>query len=161
VTVVAGVDQRAQTLPVPHHARGAALARRRLIAALREVGVDPELAADAVTVLSELVGNAARHARPLRGGVIRVTWSATPARVELWVTDGGSSESPRLRTSDWDAADGRGLQIVAALAQRWGVEVDGSGHRVWAELAATRSGSQAALGHGADPMGIPVRGNGA
>ena len=36
-----------------------------------------------------------------------------------------------------DAADGRGLHIVAGLATRWGVERDGMGQRVWAEFDPT------------------------
>ncbi|MGA8112577.1 MAG: ATP-binding protein [Actinocatenispora sp.] len=129
-----GVRERAWNVCVPHHARGAAVARTRLLAALRDVEVDPDLAADAVTVVSELVGNAVRHARPLHHGVIEVCWSAAPDRVQLWVTDGGSATAPRLRTAGWDAVDGRGLQIVAGLAQRWGVELDGPGRCVWADL---------------------------
>ncbi len=98
--------------------------------------MDLNLAADAVTVVSELVGNASRHARPLHGGVIEVRWSASPGRVELWVTDGGSVEVPRLRAADADAVNGRGLQIVAGLAARWGVDAGPDGRCVWAELVA-------------------------
>lgn len=132
--MVAGVRERAWNVCVPHHARGAALARARLLASLRDLGVLPELAADAVTVVSELVGNAVRHARPLPDGVIEVCWSATVHQVQLCVTDGGSLQSPRVRSAAWDAVDGRGLQIVAGLVDRWGVELDGPGRCVWAEL---------------------------
>lgn len=131
----AGVSERAWGMAVPHHARGAGLARSRLRGGLRDVGVDRELAADAVTVVSELVGNAARHARPLRGGVISVSWTVGRDRVEVSVTDGGAAEMPRLRSADWDSVDGRGLQIVAALADRWGVEIEGRQRRVWAVLS--------------------------
>lgn len=134
--MIAGVRERAWSVQVPHHARGAAVARHRLLPALRELGVDLNLAADAVTVVSELVGNASRHARPLHGGVIEVRWSASPGRVELWVTDGGSVEVPRLRAADADAVNGRGLQIVAGLAARWGVDAGPDGRCVWAELVA-------------------------
>jgi len=119
---------------VPHHARGAGLARTRLLAGLRAAGVEAELASDAVMVVSELVGNAARHARALRDKLVEVSWTVLPGRVEVAVTDGGSVQAPTLRSADWDALDGRGLQIVAALASRWGVETEDGRRRVWAEL---------------------------
>ncbi|MEW2430013.1 ATP-binding protein [Micromonospora sp. NPDC047644] len=123
---------------VPHHPGGARLARHRLAAELTDV-VPPTILADLIAVLAELVGNAVRHARPLPGGVIRVAWHLRPTvegtLIQLRVTDGGSASSgPRLRTAGLDAADGRGLHIVAGLATRWGVEQDGMGQRVWAEF---------------------------
>ncbi|MFG2051609.1 ATP-binding protein [Micromonospora sp. NPDC048935] len=123
---------------VPHHPAGARLARHRLAGELADV-VPPILLADLIAVLAELVGNAVRHARPLPGGVVRVAWRLRPSAhgvlVQLGVTDGGgASTAPRLRTANADAADGRGLHIVAGLATRWGVERDGMGQRVWAEF---------------------------
>ncbi|MGI5524590.1 ATP-binding protein [Micromonospora sp. CA-259024] len=122
---------------VPHHPAGARLARHRLAGELADV-VPPTLLADLIAVLAELVGNAVRHARPLPGGVVRVAWrmraSAEGPRIQLRVTDGGASTRPRIRTASPDAADGRGLHIVAGLASRWGVERDGMGQRVWAEF---------------------------
>ncbi|MCO1596263.1 ATP-binding protein [Micromonospora sp. RHAY321] len=122
---------------VPHHPAGARLARHRLAGDLADV-VPPTLLADLIAVLAELVGNAVRHARPLPGGVVRVAWRLRPSadgpRIQLRVTDGGAGTGPRLRTVDPDAADGRGLHIVAGLATRWGVERDGLGQRVWAEF---------------------------
>ncbi|WP_309244303.1 ATP-binding protein [Micromonospora parastrephiae] len=127
---------------VPHHPAGARLARHRLADELGEV-VPPALLADLIAVLAELVGNAVRHARPLPGGVVRVAWRLRPSaegpRIQLRVTDGGAGGGPRLRTASPDAADGRGLHIVAGLATRWGVERDGMGQRVWAEFDPTPS----------------------
>ncbi|MFG1915086.1 ATP-binding protein [Micromonospora sp. NPDC048898] len=126
---------------VPHHPAGARLARHRLAGELADV-VAPTLLADLIAVLAELVGNAVRHARPLPGGVVRVAWRLRPSAqgtlIQLGVTDGGgASTAPRLRTASTDAADGRGLHIVAGLATRWGVERDGMGQRVWAEFDPT------------------------
>ncbi|MEV1333442.1 ATP-binding protein [Micromonospora costi] len=125
---------------VPHHASGARLARHRLAADLADL-VPPTLLADLVAVLAELVGNAVRHARPLPGGVVRVAWrlrgSVDSPGIQLRVTDGGAAEGPRMRTADPDAADGRGLHIVAGLASRWGVDRDGLGQSVWAEFDPT------------------------
>ncbi|GIL24795.1 hypothetical protein NUM_00500 [Actinocatenispora comari] len=145
VNVTAGVGERARHTFVPHHARGASLARTRLLSGLRAAGVDAELASDAVTVVSELVGNAARHARALRDTLIEVSWSVLPDRVQVAVIDGGSAETPALRSADWDAVDGRGLQIVAALASRWGVQTEDGRRRVWAELVAVSSDGRLAV----------------
>ena len=67
------IAERSWCTVVPHHARGARIARHRLAAELNEV-VDPSLLADAIAVLAELVGNAIRHAEPLPGEVVRVAW---------------------------------------------------------------------------------------
>jgi two-component sensor histidine kinase len=122
---------------VPHHGTGARLARHRLAAELAPI-VPATRLADLVAVLAELVGNAVRHADPLPGGVIRVSWrlgtSPDGQRILLRVTDGGAGAGPRIRTADPDAVDGRGLHIVSGLASRWGVERDGLGQSVWAEF---------------------------
>jgi two-component sensor histidine kinase len=123
---------------VPHHADGARQARHRLAAELSGL-VRPGLLADAIAIVAELVGNAVRHAAPLPGGVIRVAWRLRSAwhqgeQVEVRVTDGGSPAPPRVRLVGPESVDGRGLAIVAALADRWGVDRDGLGQSVWAVL---------------------------
>ena len=60
------VAERAWCVVVPHHARGARLARHRLAGELAPI-VSPELLADAVAVVAELVGNAIRNAQSLPG----------------------------------------------------------------------------------------------
>jgi anti-sigma regulatory factor (Ser/Thr protein kinase) len=129
---------RAWCLVVQHHPRGARIARLRFATELAGL-VGPALLGDASIVLAELVGNAVRHAQPLPGDVLRVAWRLSPfpdgEAVEVRVTDGGAVGLPRIRTVDADAGDGRGLTIVAALADRWGVDRDGLGQSVWAELS--------------------------
>jgi anti-sigma regulatory factor (Ser/Thr protein kinase) len=129
---------------VPHQARGARVARHRLATELAGE-VDAALLADVVAVVAELVGNSIRHATPLPGGVVRVAWRHSRAadgdRVQVRVTDGGAGPvghalPPRVRQVGPDSLDGRGLAIVAALANRWGVDRDGLGQSVWAELSA-------------------------
>jgi anti-sigma regulatory factor (Ser/Thr protein kinase) len=139
--VVTAVAERAWVVVVPHHARGARLARHRLTRELSE-SVGADLLADVVAVVGELVSNAIRHARPLPGDVVRVAWRVRAERaryiVDVRVTDGGGDpETPRERCAGPEAVDGRGLAIVAALADRWGVERDGLGQSVWAELSTT------------------------
>lgn len=151
------VRERAWTLVVPHHPSGARQARQRLAMELHGL-VAPTLLGDVVAVVAELLGNAVRHAEPLPGGVIRLVFrvgsTAVDARsnadgsldvaidagssdavyVLLRVTDGGSEAPPAAREATPDSVDGRGLAIVSALARRWGVEPDGEGQCVWAEL---------------------------
>jgi two-component sensor histidine kinase len=123
---------------VPHHARAARLVRYRLGEELGGM-VAPELLADAIAVVAELVGNAVRHAQPLPGGVIRVSWRLD-GRLDSYtdlvvrVTDSGGLKPPREQHRPPDSIDGRGLRIVAALAERWGVEHDEVGQSVWARL---------------------------
>lgn len=94
---------------------------------------------DAIAIVTELVGNAVRHAAPLPGGVVRVAWQLlSGGRLLLGVTDGGpvdgSTSRPQVRPPSTVAVNGRGLAIVDALATSWGVECDGLGQCVWAEL---------------------------
>jgi len=140
--VTAPVAERAWCIVVPHHARGARVARHRLAGELRAVA-SAELLADAVAIVAELVGNAIRHARPLPGDVIRVAWRVrsdfSGEYLHVRVTDGGGDpQQPRQRTAGLDAVDGRGLAIVAALADEWGVDRDGLGQGVWAQVTYPR-----------------------
>lgn len=128
------VTGRGWCVIVPHHARGARIARHRITSALTGL-VPAALLVDVAAVTAELVGNAVRHAAPLPGGVIRVAWRMVGATgVEIRVSDGGSTASPQVRDAPPDSVSGRGLTIVEALADRWGFEREGLGQCVWAEL---------------------------
>lgn len=129
------IAERAWCVVVPHHPRGAHVARHRLADELRSL-VSADRLSDAAAVAAELVGNAVRHAAPLPGDVIRVAWRLlSSGSLEIRVTDGGSPAGPQLRVAEPEAVDGRGLTIVAALADQWGVERDGLGQCVWASIA--------------------------
>jgi anti-sigma regulatory factor (Ser/Thr protein kinase) len=145
------VAERAWCVVVPHHARGARLARHRLASELGTLATT-ELLADAVAVIAELVGNAIRHAQPLPGDVIRVAWKIRSGNgyqhLEVRVTDGGAGDTPCQRDVGADSIDGRGLAIVSALAGSWGVDRDGLGQSVWARLSYPMSGEQAPSGNG-------------
>lgn len=133
-------EERTWCVVVAHHARGAGAARHRLTSYLSGV-VNPDLLNDALCIVGELVGNAVQHASPLPGGVVRVAWSLLTdptgaTALQVRVTDGGAVGHPQERPASSEAVDGRGLAIVAALASRWGVDRDGLGQSVWAELPA-------------------------
>lgn len=124
-------------LMLPYTASSVGVARRRLIGDLTEAGVYEATACDAVLVLSELVSNALRHATPLPGSLVRVSWALHRDCVEVAVSDGGGPTVPMINKPAANAIGGRGLGIVDRLAVRWGVYTrqDGSETTVWAALS--------------------------
>ncbi|MCC2280465.1 ATP-binding protein [Streptomyces sp. ET3-23] len=109
-------------------------ARRRVLARLQEWGIDEMACDDAQLVVSELFTNAVRHTDSDKVGCqLRVSGAAL--RIE--VTDQGHAPTePRMRCSGTDEESGRGLLLVGALSQAWGVRPDdsGRGRVVWADL---------------------------
>jgi two-component sensor histidine kinase len=88
---------------------------------------------DAALIASELVGNAVRHAPALPSGHLAVQWRIEdgPSYV-LAVTDGGGVHPFSIKQRDiWDTS-GRGLTIVAAVADDWGVSTAEGSTTVWA-----------------------------
>ncbi len=103
--------------------------------ALDEAGVAAPVVADASVVLTELVGNAIRHAAPPPDGQLQVQWRIEPGRLRIEVSDGGSESRPHLARRGEDATGGRGLMLVQSLADAWGVrKVDGVS-TVWTVLS--------------------------
>ena len=109
--------------------------RRRVRDQLRAWG-RPDLADAAALCVTELLTNAIRHASPLSGRWLQVTWDLEDESVEIAVSDGGSTTLPRASRPALSALGGRGLAIVETLSQRWGVRSAGRGNTVWAILAA-------------------------
>jgi anti-sigma regulatory factor (Ser/Thr protein kinase) len=116
------------------------VARRRLLGDLTAAGVHEATACDASLILSELISNALRHASPLPGGVVKVSWRLSGDCVEIAVGDGGGPTAPAVNEPAAGALGGRGLGIVDRLSLRWGVGTrsDGAETTVWAELALRR-----------------------
>jgi anti-sigma regulatory factor (Ser/Thr protein kinase) len=119
---------------LPYTASSVGVARRRLIGDLSRAGVEEAPVGDAGLVLSELVSNALRHATPLPGGTVKISWDLGIESVLIAVGDGGSETVPKVREAPRSALGGRGLSIVARLSLRWGVLQDDSETTVWAEL---------------------------
>lgn len=90
---------------------------------LRAHGAPDTVVDDAVLVLSELLSNSSRHARPLRDDAsVRASWSRDPeGGLTISVTDGGGPTRPLPATPSVSARGGRGLAIIGALARDWGV----------------------------------------
>ncbi|MEV5762710.1 ATP-binding protein [Streptomyces tendae] len=83
-------------------------------------------------LLTELVTNALRHAN---GSSIGVRIHVRDDRLEIAVND-GSPAVPVLRPAGPDDESGRGLFLVEALAESWGVSADGA--TTWCSLPLTR-----------------------
>ena len=133
-------------LLLPYTASSVGVARRRLIGDLTEAGVYEATACDAGLVLSELISNALRHATPLPGSVVRVSWELGDGYVEVAVSDGGGPTEPRVAAPASSAIGGRGLGIVDRLSLRWGVypRPDAGETTVWAALSLAATPSWAA-----------------
>lgn len=123
-----------QTLSLPFDPGSARLAREELAAWLQACRPSAELTEDARLVISELVGNAVRHARPLPDSTMKVTWRCAPEGLDISVTDGGAATVPQRLDAGLSDLAGRGLAIVEALAERWWIEAKKSGTTVHALL---------------------------
>jgi two-component sensor histidine kinase len=99
-------------------------------------------------MVSELATNAVQHAQTEFEVGIWVTPDADGRSVLVRVTDNAPG-SPAPQNPPVDAAHGRGLRIVEALAARWGVEQEefGPGKTVWFRA---RVGPGAAVGDAMD-----------
>ncbi len=131
-------DEPSLSRTLPCDVRSVAVARRLVIAALDRWELPKDLADRAELVVSELATNAVVHART-RGGSIRVGVSRVEEdRVQVAVTDLDRRPPVRRETGPCDEG-GRGLDLVAALSDRWGCECRHWGKRVWAELRTAES----------------------
>lgn len=93
-------------------------------------------------VVSELASNAVLHARtPYLVVVVR-----TGDRVRVTVHDDGGAAQLEPLELNRSNVTGRGLRIVAAVAERWGSDrdADGFGKDVWADLVVDRVSDSAA-----------------
>ena len=113
---------------VPGNAASVAEARRFLRSTLDDWGVDQGATDTAVLCLSELVTNSVVHAHS--GCAVRVLLEEDV--LTITVSDRGAPDTASGEPADEPLrVHGRGLQLVDALATRWGSELDLVGTRVW------------------------------
>ena len=111
--------------------RGARLARLLATEQLRSWEL-PSSPAD--QVVAELANNAATHGR-LRGRDFRLTLYVVGDTLRIEVTDTVGDRLPQLGAVEADIDSGRGLLLVDAFADRWGVTPGPAPRKtVWAEL---------------------------
>jgi anti-sigma regulatory factor (Ser/Thr protein kinase) len=116
---------------LPAHGASVSAARNRITEHLHAWGFGESVSEDAALIVSELFTNALVHTD---SSEITCQLQATAQTVYLAITDQGCGPSgPRVREPD--AESGRGLILVSALAQLWGVNTEqGCGRTVWAIL---------------------------
>ncbi|MFF8511613.1 ATP-binding protein [Streptomyces sp. NPDC015492] len=133
ITQVHGSIQHFSVLlsPTP---RGARLARLLAVEWMRDQEVPYGVTDSATQVVAELAANAATHGRvPGRSFRLAVVTHTGVLRVE--VTDTQGEQLPRAKPADSEGESGRGLLLVEALADRWGVDRGPAPRKtVWAEL---------------------------
>ncbi|UNZ21770.1 ATP-binding protein [Streptomyces sp. 891-h] len=118
--------------------RGARLARLLTVAELGSRGLPTESVAQ---VVGELAANAALHGRvPGRSFRLRVRTADASGFVRVEVSDTRSERALDTASPPQppaaEAESGRGLLLVAALSERWGVTYGPSPCKtVWAEIA--------------------------
>lgn len=125
---------RSRTVRVPWTAPAVPKIRRAVVADLEGREVAQDIVSEAEIVVSELVANAIRHAKPLADGMIRVHWRVKAGVVEIEVSDGGGPSTPKPAPRSVWASTGRGLRIVRSVAHEWGVTEERNGRTVWASL---------------------------
>lgn len=106
-------------------------ARRFLQHTLAGWGVGPETVDTAILCLSELVTNALIHSHG--GCVVRVVLDDGTVRTSVLDT-GVAGAASVGSVEDPMQVHGRGLQLVEALASRWGYDVEDDGATVWFAL---------------------------
>ncbi|MFI2190419.1 ATP-binding protein [Streptomyces sioyaensis] len=107
-------------------------ARSRLVGS--GIGVDEPVAETLILLISELVTNAVVHTGT--SAVLRMCFSGSGAvvgTVRVEVAD-ASARPPRQRHADGDDTNGRGLELVDGLADRWGWQQEATGKRIWCEV---------------------------
>ena len=116
------------TVEFGHDPASPRVARRAIRPLISEP--DDPIAPAVEAVASELVSNVVEHT--IDGGTVRA-WDPKPDkpfRLEVADHDPEEPVSPAHPTD----AGGRGLRIVSALADDWGVDHDDDGKTVWAEF---------------------------
>ncbi|WP_346096378.1 ATP-binding protein [Streptomyces olivaceiscleroticus] len=119
--------------------RGARLARRLAVAQLDVWGwpYGTPVSDTVAHLVAELAANAIRHGR-VRGRDFRLRLAVTGhgCALRIEVTDPRPERLPVVRRAAPTGESGRGLLLVAALAERWGTDVHSNScsKTVWCEV---------------------------
>jgi len=135
-----------QTIDIAATAEAPGKARRWLddCSELRRLG---QVAFDVRLLVTELVSNSVRHAGVGQDDHVSVTLKLTSACVRVEVSDAGEGFAIPERPQKRNADGGRGLQILAAVAHRWGIE-RAQPISVWFEIDLAKEPAPPAGGEG-------------
>jgi hypothetical protein len=126
VQVHATAPDSIATWSLPDSPQAAAAARQHVRETLAAWHLD-DLTLTTEMLASELVANVVRHARgPARLRLLR----SRSLFCEVFDT---SLTTPRIRRTSWTDEGGRGLQLIAALSNRWGTRYIATGKCIWTE----------------------------
>ncbi|GGZ67815.1 ATP-binding protein [Streptomyces echinoruber] len=145
--------------------RGARLARLFVAHCLDSWGhpYDSDVNETLALITAELCANAVRHGRvPGRDFHVRLSAEADGKQLRLEVSDTRAERRPAVTTPvapDAESESGRGLLLVAALADDWGVtdRRPGPGKTVWAVLHTASSSRPDAPQRARTPTAAPLR----
>ena len=89
-------------------------------------------------LVSETVTSAIDQSAPDAGsGTLEVGYALDGGRLLVEVSDDGGPARLRRRIHAVRSAGGRGLELVRALASRWGVSESSAGRTIWFEVDLT------------------------
>jgi anti-sigma regulatory factor (Ser/Thr protein kinase) len=134
--------------------RTSALSARRFVSD-SIVDVSEEISETAALIASELATNCVRHA----ASAFEIRVEQLPDRIHIEVEDDGRG-NPVVRSPDVTDTSGRGLQIVEALADDWGVipKPETTGKTVWVTISTRTPDDGGRRETGADADGHRGRG---
>jgi signal transduction histidine kinase/DNA-binding response OmpR family regulator/serine phosphatase RsbU (regulator of sigma subunit)/anti-sigma regulatory factor (Ser/Thr protein kinase) len=135
--VPGGPSYSTDTMAITPEPAAVPRARRFVTTTFERWEMPHALIRDAVLLVSELVTNAIVHGRPPIELVVR----RTADHVVIEVDDGATVLPRKLRPTAEDE-HGRGLQLAALLADRWGTRPLRDGKSVWCVLTIARYGGQ-------------------
>ncbi|MGY2128851.1 ATP-binding protein [Blastococcus sp. SYSU DS0617] len=124
------MSSRNASFDLPPTAGSVRVARHVVLELMRAWGV-PHDGEDAALLVTELVANVVDHVEG--DAVLTLELGASEDWLRIAVVD-GSAIRPVVRELSLDEPRGRGMRMVQAIAERWGVEDHLGGKRVWFEL---------------------------
>ncbi|MEW2632027.1 ATP-binding protein [Streptomyces sp. NPDC048389] len=139
------VRRKKWELPFLAEARELAALRRIMGLHLRQWGL-PHLTDAARICVTEMVSNVIRHVGDMTPTTLAVSMNGTYLRID--VQDPDARALPTLLSAHADDEVGRGMALIDATADRWGVILRADSKVTWCELA---TGLTAPDGHVGDP----------
>ncbi|MFF4750623.1 ATP-binding protein [Streptomyces sp. NPDC002514] len=122
-----------ETFRIPNRRDHVPAARHRIRKALADWGITGDIADAVALSANELVTNAVTHCRTSRADV-EVTLTRHGPALVLEVSDPDRDLLPRPHDSGPDEECGRGLALVAGLAEEWGHRQEPDAKCVWARF---------------------------
>ncbi|GAA1520005.1 hypothetical protein GCM10009677_61670 [Sphaerisporangium rubeum] len=98
-----------------------------------KLGDDHPALGDVILLVSELVTNSVVHSKSRDGGRVTLALADCHDRIHVDVVDEGGDFVPHVDL-DGFAEGGRGLFLVEAISDRWGVHTDDKGRTVWFQV---------------------------